>query len=378
MKRAWIEFSVKIERQSGNRARFNDLSTFLSERSRLANSIFGRETFPSRVKIRKEIVYTVTTPAVQSNEVLKCVKYYCCEGPHRLTECNEFRKRTYENKCLVVKFKNLCFKCLIEKHFARDCKSKQNFYVDDCLLSVPKVAMAFKMVEGLTSILRKAGFKLTKWISNSQEIIDSIPEPERSKTLRVGALMGSINERVLGVMWDINSDGFRFDVCLPWTPRTKRGLLSTMNSLFDPLGFISPVIIEVKLLYRFVCAEKLGWDEDLPENDLLRWEKWLATLVYLKNILIPRCLGLQAFEDLPKSQLHYFVDASKLACGAVRYIRTITRNDVVCSLVMSKSHLVPKDEMSIPRLELMVEVTAVRMNLMLKRELGIESQSSIF
>ena len=56
LKRAWIEFSVKIERQSGNRARFNDFSTFLSERSRLTNSIFGRETFLSRVKIRNEIV----------------------------------------------------------------------------------------------------------------------------------------------------------------------------------------------------------------------------------------------------------------------------------------------------------------------------------
>ena len=77
---------------------------------------------------------------------------------------------------------------------------EQNFYVDDCLLSVPNVAMAFKMVEGLTSILRNAGFQLTEWISNSREIIDSIPEPERSKTFRVGALMGITNERVFGVM----------------------------------------------------------------------------------------------------------------------------------------------------------------------------------
>ena len=132
LKRAWIEFSVKIERQSENRARFNDLSTFLFERSGLANSIFGRETFPGRVKIRKEIAYTVITFAVQSNEVLKCVKCYCCEGPHRLTECNEFRKKTYEDKCMVVKSKNLCFKCLNGKHFARDCKSKQNCTVPGC------------------------------------------------------------------------------------------------------------------------------------------------------------------------------------------------------------------------------------------------------
>ena len=108
------------------------MSTFLSERSRLANSIFGRETFPSRVKIRKEMAYTVTTPAVQSNEVLKCVKCYCCEGPHRLTECNEFRKKMYEDKCLVVKSKNACFKCLNGKKFGRDCKSKQNCTVPGC------------------------------------------------------------------------------------------------------------------------------------------------------------------------------------------------------------------------------------------------------
>ena len=111
---------------------------------------------------------------------------------------------------------------------------EQNFYGDDCLLSVPNVVMAFEMVEGLTSILRNAGFKLTKWISNSQEIIDSIPEPERLETLRVGALIGNMNERALGVMWDINSDSFWFDGYLPWTPCTKRGLLSTMNLLFDP------------------------------------------------------------------------------------------------------------------------------------------------
>ena len=100
--------------------------------------------------------------------------------------------------------------------------------------------------------------------------------------------------------------------------------------------------------------------------------------IFIKNILIPRCLGLQAFEDLRKCQLHYLVDASKLAYDAVCYTRTITRNDVVCSLVMSKSHLAPKDETSIPRLELTAAVTAVRMDLMLRQDLGIESQSSIF
>ena len=56
-----------------------------------------------------------------------------------------------------------------------------------------------------------------------------------------------------------------------------------------------------------------------------------------------------------------------MAYGAVRYLRTITRNNaVVCSLEISKSRLASKDESSIPRLELMAAVTAERMDVMLK------------
>ena len=42
LKQAWVEFAVQIERQTGERAKFLDLSKFVAEKSGIANSIFGR------------------------------------------------------------------------------------------------------------------------------------------------------------------------------------------------------------------------------------------------------------------------------------------------------------------------------------------------
>ena len=48
IKRSWVEYSIGVERRSGQKAKFIDLSAFLTERSRVANSILGTETFPGK------------------------------------------------------------------------------------------------------------------------------------------------------------------------------------------------------------------------------------------------------------------------------------------------------------------------------------------
>ena len=73
-------------------------------------------------------------------------------------------------------------------------------------------------------------------------------------------------------------DVFYFTTCMPWRPRTKRGMLATMNLMFGPLGFVTPVIVEAKLIYRSLCQKDLDWDEPLPQVDVIRWEKWI--LIY--------------------------------------------------------------------------------------------------
>ena len=73
----------------------------------------------------------------------------------------------------------------------------------------------------------------------------------------INTLQGNAKERVLGVNWNITEDTFCFDVELPWKRHNKRGVLATMNSLFDPLGFLTPVMVEAKFIYRWLCELKL-------------------------------------------------------------------------------------------------------------------------
>ena len=141
--------------------------------------------------------------------------------------------------------------------------------------------------------------------------------------MHMHALDCTLQERILGVACNVQSDTFRFSVALPLRPRTRRGLLSTANSLFDPLGFVAPVVLEVRLIYRSLCQMELEWDEPMPEQALRRWERWLSSLPDLRSISIPRSFHLNSYENTQKCQIHCFADASTLAYGAVCYIRAV-------------------------------------------------------
>lgn len=81
-------------------------------------------------------------------------------------------------------------------------------------------------------------------------------------------------QRSLGLRWNLSNDLFEFDISTNAKPLTRRGVLSTVNSLFDPLGFLSPVVICGKLILRDVVSETSNWDEPLPEHILTSWEMW--------------------------------------------------------------------------------------------------------
>ena len=106
-KRSWIEYSVGVERRSEQRAKFIDLSAFLTKRSHLANSIFGRETFPGKTKTRRERAYV--TPVAMNNkmQVEKILKCYLYSGNYRLTAGKEFMKKSVEERIDFVRPKIL-------------------------------------------------------------------------------------------------------------------------------------------------------------------------------------------------------------------------------------------------------------------------------
>lgn len=55
--------------------------------------------------------------------------------------------------------------------------------MDDLLKSLPSEEEAIIMVQDLRAICKRGGFNLTKWISNSLQVLQSIPEEHKAKNL---------------------------------------------------------------------------------------------------------------------------------------------------------------------------------------------------
>jgi hypothetical protein len=151
----------------------------------------------------------------------------------------------------------------------------RNFYVDDCLLSVPSVKQAVAVVGNLRKVCMAGGFKLTKWTSNTREVLETIPENERSKDLQGLDLDRDPMpmSHALGVHWSIENDTFLFKVELKDRPITRRGILSVTSSFYDPLGFAAPVVLQRKIILQDLCRLGLDWDEEIPEDIKERWLK---------------------------------------------------------------------------------------------------------
>jgi hypothetical protein len=47
---------------------------------------------------------------------------------------------------------------------------------------------------------------------------------------------------------------------------TKRGVLTKLAKIYDPLGFISPLTLTGKLIYRAACDTKNAWDGTTSRN----------------------------------------------------------------------------------------------------------------
>ena len=106
-------------------------------------------------------------------------------------------------------------------------------------------------------------------MANSREVIESIPKCERATSVKDLDFDHALIERALGVQWQVASDTFRFKITIKDRPPTRRGILATVSSVYDPLGFVAPFVLPAKILLQDLCR-KLGWDDKIPEEDLKR------------------------------------------------------------------------------------------------------------
>ena len=139
-------------------------------------------------------------------------------------------------------------------------------------------------------------------------------------------------ERALGVLWCVKSDSLQVKVSLDDRPFTRRGILSTVCSVYDPLGLISPVVLAGKQILQSLCSLNTDWDDPLPDSLLGNWIKWKESILNLSELKIQRCLKPHGLGEIKCVQLHHFSDASSQGYGQCSYVRlTNERGQVHCS-----------------------------------------------
>lgn len=239
----------------------------------------------------------------------------------------------------------------------------RNFYVDDGLSSFSDVPTAIDLLKRCQEALMRGGrLRLHKISSNSCEVMQAFPSNDLAqgiKDLNFGTDTPPL-QRSLGIYWNIASDNFTYKVWSQEKPLSRRGVLSTVNSLYDPLGFLAPVVIRGKWLLRRLTSIDIGWDDPLPHEFRNDWENWKESLKELENIHIPRKYVPSVKCDV-KKELHVFSDASKKAIAAVAYLRTIdSDNQIHVSFILGKAKVAPSEVHTIPRMELCAAVLAVQ------------------
>ncbi|XP_069105120.1 uncharacterized protein [Argopecten irradians] len=130
----------------------------------------------------------------------------------------------------------------------------------------------------------------------------------------------------LGLVWDLNTDKFVYKVSLEDKPATRRGILSTINGLYDPLGFVAPYVIKGKVILRNLLRHNPDWDEPLPEEALTEWNDWKRALCDLNDVSVPRCYVASGLSSLREKKVKVFCDASEVTIAASAYLEGIDEN----------------------------------------------------
>ena len=258
---------------------------------------------------------------------------------------------------------------------------KEDFYVDDGLKSVHSAVHASALIVSTKSLLAKGGFNLHKFISNSKKVIKAIPKEQQVSGIKELDLSKDVLpiERALGGQRCVQSDSLQFRVVLKDKPLTRRGILSSISSIYDPLGLGAPFLLKGKQIIQDLCKTQAAWDETVPDNIRARWEKWRGEMHESAEFKIHRCYKPDNFGDVMSVELHSFSDSSVNGYGQCSYLRMVNnRDEVHCTLVMAKSRVTPLKPVTVPRLELTAAVVSTKISSFLQKELSYEDMNEFF
>ena len=98
-----------------------------------------------------------------------------------------------------------------------------------------------------------------------------------------------------------------------------------LYSFYDPTGFIQPLTVTMKVLFKDICESKINWDDELNSEELkVRWFQIIKDNSFFE--ISRPYVNIDDEESVKVCELHSFSDANPKAFGACVYLRTINPN----------------------------------------------------
>ncbi|XP_059221109.1 uncharacterized protein LOC131995877 [Stomoxys calcitrans] len=205
---------------------------------------------------------------------------------------------------------------------------RRETYVDDILSGGFSVDEAVQAQKDLLVVLKQAGFPLRKFIANDNQLLAHL-SPEDLYDSEFLRFQESSSAKTLGIKWNALTDTFSYSVKPVESSHemTKRKILSAIAQLFDPAGWITPIIIRAKILMQQLWLEGFEWDDFLGRDSQLA-KKMGSKQMNLNKIY-------ECAICLERHSLRY----CRIFCGMTVADRRVTvRNHKYCMNCLARSH----------------------------------------
>ena len=218
-------------------------------------------------------------------------------------------------------------------------------------------------------MIAEGGFNLRKWKTNSPELQREIAESgtksiseqnvnkdddesfAKANTQGLSSntpIDDDIFVKVLGMNWNTHSNEiiFSFSKLSKYTnslPLTKRSVLKVTAKIYDPMGFLSPLTVEMKILFQELCLEKTSWNTELKGESLQQWKSSIA----IASLVVILCVNPWIYSCMVSAMYLNVLTPRLYMLGAPT---VMVKSKFVWSLL---NRVAPIKRQTIPRLELL-------------------------
>ena len=173
---------------------------------------------------------------------------------------------TYQFK--VVLFGVTCSPYLLQEtlhtHLSQSVEGNKfidKFYVDNYMNTYDNADELISDKVTLGNVMNEASMPLQEGVSNNDHF-NSLYQ-----------IVVPVTQNVLGVSWNPITDNMNVEVGESLTQETlwrftKRKILSLVSSIYDPLGWVSPLTVRGKMFMQTLWKEKMGWDQKLNPDQV--------------------------------------------------------------------------------------------------------------